>query len=182
MLGPRGSWRTKSLAAALAGALAFGCAGDKLVFEGGRFVQPQQGFAFAAPPASQPAWQRSDVDHTLAAWTRPGGARLSVQSECGRNPPSPQVLARSLLIGIEKKVLRQSGPVAVGPWGGWLQVVDVGEDPARALHMKSVTLVAENCTVDFLLVARDDFAALEADFDRWWQSFEYPAQPAGLGS
>jgi hypothetical protein len=182
MLAPRESRLAGSLAAALVGAgLALGCAGA-LVFEGGRYVHPEHGFAFAAPAPGQPPWERSEVENTLAAWTRPGGARLSVQSECGRRPPSPQVLARSLLIGVSAKVLRQSGPVAVGPWAGWSQVVDVGEDPARALHLKSVTLVAEECTVDFVLVARDDFAALEPDFDRWWQSFEYPAARPGAGS
>jgi hypothetical protein len=181
MVGARPRRLFGSLAAALAGAgLAVGCA-NELVLAGGRFVDPKHGFAFAAP--GEPPWQRSEIEHTLAAWARPGGARISVQAECGRNPTSPQVLARSLLIGVSPKVLRQAGPVAVGPWAGWSQSIDVGEDPTRALHIKTVTLVAEACTVDFMLVARDDFASLEPDFDRWWQSFEYPvAQPRGAGA
>lgn len=171
-----------TLGAALLGAgLAQGCAGD-LVFAGGRFVQREQRFAFAAPPPAEPPWTRARVEHTLAAWTRPSGARLAVLSECGRKPPSPQVLARSLWIGVQATALRQSGPVAVGAIGGWSQVVDVGEDPTRVLHMKTVTLVAEECTVDFVLLARDDFAALEPDFDRWWQSFESPVAPPGSRS
>jgi len=170
------------LAAALLGAaLVSGCASD-LLFANGRYLQRKQGFSFAAPTPDQPPWKPTRVEHTLAAWTRPGGARLAVLSECGRNPPSPQVLARSLWIGVEATVLRQSGPVAVGAFHGWSQIVDVGQDPARALHMKAVTLVAEECTVDFVLLARDDFASLEPDFDRWWQSFERPVAPSGTGS
>jgi hypothetical protein len=71
--------------------------------------------------------------------------------------------------------------VSVGPWPGWSQVVDVGGE-SRALHLKSVTLVAEGCTVDFLLLAGDDFESAETSFDSWWQSFEMPAPPPEAAS
>ena len=80
--------------------------------------------------------------------------------------------ARALLIGIDEKVLRQSGPVAVRDWQGWSQVLDVQEG-ARVLRLKTVTLVAEACSFDFVLVAGDDFEALETGFDAWWAGFQY---------
>jgi hypothetical protein len=169
MMGRRGGlFATLAGALALAG-LGIGCASD-LVLENGRLAHRKYGFSFAEP-SGDPPWQRTSLEDALAAWSRPGGARISVQAECGRNPPSPQVLARSLLIGVSRKQLLLSGPVAVGPWQGFAQVVDVG-DAGRPLYLKTVTLVAAPCTVDFLLLAGEDFAALESGFDLWWQSFE----------
>jgi hypothetical protein len=107
---------------------------------------------------------------------------MSAQSECGRKPPSPQVQARSLLIGVGTRVLRQSGPVAVGTTEGWSQVLDV-EEEARVLRLKTVTLVTADCTVDFMLIAGDEFESVEPGFDRWWQSFELlDTPPRGAGS
>jgi hypothetical protein len=176
----RGLFRRLAGALALAG-LGVGCAGP-LVYANGRFVHREQGFSFAAP-AGQPAWKRVDPDHALLAFLRPGGARMSVQAQCGREPKqSPQLLARGLLIGVAPLHMRQSGPVAVGPWPGWSQVVDLDVD-GRERHLKTVTLVARACIVDFLLVAGDDFEAAQTSFDAWWRSFEAGApQPGGAGS
>jgi len=161
--------------------LCGGCASDPAL-AGGRFVDPAHGFAFAVPEPGEPPWRPIRVDRTLVAYTRAGGARISAQSECGRNPPRPQVQARSLLIDVGPRVLRQSGPVAVGSTEGWSQVLDV-EEGARVLRLKTVTLVTRECTVDFLLIAGDDFETAEPGFDAWWQTFETTAvAPAGGGS
>lgn len=177
--------RGKGILGTLAGALAgvgvcVGCASD-LALVGGRLVHRKYGFSVAEPAPGSPPWKRIEVGHTLAAWERPGGARISLQAECGREPPMPQVQARSLLIGVEKKALRQSGPVGVGPWPGWSQIVEVG-DERRTLQLKTVTLVAEDCTVDFLLLAGEDFESAEPVFDAWWQSFEKAASPLEAAS
>jgi hypothetical protein len=169
-----------TLAGVLAG-LVLACAGDPLLVQNGRLVHRKYGFSFAEPATGSSPWRRIEVDHALVAWERAGGARLTVQSECGRHPPGPQVQARSLLIGIDQKELRQSGPVAVGPWPGWSQVLDVGGD-AQPLHLKTVTVVANGCTVDFLLLAGDDFDTAEASFDPWWQSFEMADPPPEAAS
>jgi hypothetical protein len=178
----RGQGFVGSLAGVLAGlAVALACASDPLLCANGRLVHRKYGFSFAAPEAGASPWRRIEVDRALAAWERPAGARLTVQSECGRKPARPQLQAYGLLIGVEQKRLLQSGPVAVGPWPGWSQRVDVG-DQARPLHMKTVTIVAQSCTVDFLLLAGDDFESAEAIFDRWWQSFEMPDRPPEVAS
>ena len=176
-----GCGRVGTLAAALVGALlSVACASD-LELVNGRYVHRKYGLSFAEPESGTPPWQRVDIHDTLAAWERPGGARMTVQAECHRKPPSPQVQARSLLIGVEQKTLRQSGPVAVGPWPGWSQQFDLGEPP-RALHLKTVTVVARDCTVDFLLMAGDDFQAAEPGFDAWWKSFEMSGAPEEAAS
>ena len=167
--------RRRGLVGTLAGALALaglgvGCAGP-LVYSNGRFLLREQGFSFADPAAGGLPWKRVEQDHALVAFVRPGGARMSAQAECGRKPQSPQLLARGLLIGVAPLRLRQSGPVAVGPWPGWSQVADVDVE-GRERHLKTVTLVAEGCTVDFLLVAGDDFESVEPGFDGWWKSFD----------
>ena len=91
------------------------------------------------------------------------------------------MLARSLLIGVDQRVLRQSGPVAVGSLQGWSQVVDV-EESGRVRRLKTVTLLAERCSYDFLLIAGDDFEGLEPGFDAWWGGFETGLLiPAGAG-
>ncbi len=171
-----------TLAGALLGVgLCGGCAGDSAL-AGGRFVDREHGFGFAAPEPGEPPWRLTRVDQTLVAYARPGGAQLSAQSECGRNPPSPQVQARSLLIGVGPRVLRQSGPVVVGRSEGWSQILDV-EEGGRVLRLKTVTLVTGECTVDFMLIAGEDFEAAEPGFDTWWQSFEVlGAAATGAGS
>ena len=176
-----GCGRVGSLAAALVGALlSIACASD-LVLVDGRYVQRKYGLSFAEPEPGTPPWRRVGLDDTLVAWERPGGARMTVQAECQRKPASPQVQARSLLIGVERKTLRQSGPVMIGPWPGWSQLFDVGE-PEQPLHLKTVTVVAQDCTVDFLLLAGDDFDAAEPGFDAWWKSFERSGAPAETAS
>jgi hypothetical protein len=176
-----GCGRVGTVAAALVGALlSVACASD-LVLVNGRYVQRKYGLSFAEPEPGTPPWKRVDLDDTLVAWERPSGARMTVQAECHRKPPSPQVQARSLVIGVERKSLLQSGPVAVGPWPAWSQEFDVGE-PQRALHLKTVTVVAQDCTVDFLLMAGDDFEAAEPGFDAWWKSFEKIGAPAETAS
>jgi hypothetical protein len=157
-----------------------GCAND-LARSGGRYVDTKHGFAFAAPEPGEPPWRPARVERTLAAYTRPGGTQMSVQSECGRRPPSPQVQARSLLIGVGTRVLRQSGPVAVQATEGWSQILDV-EEGSRVLRLKTVTLVTQDCTVDFMLIAGDDFESAEPGFDRWWASFEVLPSQQGAGS
>jgi hypothetical protein len=177
MAGLRRPGLLPTLTGALLGLGLFaGCAGDAAL-AGGRYVDPERRFAFSLPEPGEPPWRRIEVERTLVAWTRVGGARMSAQAECGRRPPSPQVLARSLLIGVGPRVLRQSGPVAVGEIQGWSQVLDVQEGE-RVVRLKSVTLVAGECTLDFLLVAGDDFEAAEPGFDAWWQSLEAPAPAA----
>lgn len=174
--------RVAALVTVLCAAWLGACAsGGDLVAANGRYLHRSLGFSMPDPAAADPAWQRTHVRRTQLAWERPGGARLSLYSECDRTPTTPQVLARSLLIGVEQRVLRQSGPVAAGNLQGWSQVVDV-EEAGHVRRLKTVTLIAERCSYDFLLIAGDDFESLEPGFDAWWAGFETGLLiPAGAG-
>lgn len=183
MAGASGTARVAALVGALCAAWLVACAGGgDLVATNGRYQHRYEGFSVPDPAVADPAWRRIKMRRTQLAYEREGGARLSLYSECDRTPTTPQVLARSLLIGVESRVLRQSGPVAVGSWQGWSQIADV-EEGGRVRRLKTVTLIAERCNYDFLLIAGDDFEALEPGFDAWWGGFESGVLvPAGAGS
>ncbi len=165
IVGPR---PIRCLAAALAFAVVWGCAGTPIVRDG-RAYHPEAGFSVVAPPLGD--WEPFRVDGAWLAYRSPSGAFMTLQTRCFRRYLNAQLRARHLLIGVSPRTVRQSGPVAVGPYGGWTQVVDVGEGEG-ALRLKTLTLLVEDCTYDFVLTARGDFAALEPAFDEWWQSFE----------
>jgi hypothetical protein len=172
MAGASGGSRFAARARALlAAALAVACASGDLRAGDGRYVHRTRGFSVPDVAHADPAWRRSNVPRTQLAYQRAGGAQLSLYSECGRTPTTPQVLARSLLIGLGAYVLRQSGPVAVGAFQGWSQVVDVEQD-GQVRRIKTVTLLVALCSYDFLLVAGDDFESLEPGFDAWWSGFD----------
>jgi hypothetical protein len=172
MAGASGGVRFAALAGALLGAALFAaCASGELLARDGRLVHRSAGFSVPDVALADPTWERVRVRRTQLAYERAGGARISLYSECDRTPTTPQVLARSLLIGLGAYVLRQSGPVAAGPLQGWSQVVDVEQD-GQVRRIKTVTLLAPRCSYDFLLVAGEDFEALEPGFDAWWSGLE----------
>jgi hypothetical protein len=42
------------------------------------------------------------------------------------------------------------------------------------VHLKTVTLIAADCSFDFMLATADALEPAEADFDAWWASFTLP--------
>jgi hypothetical protein len=154
--------------------LLLGCASDPFVVDGGRLVHPRHGFSVDVP--ERPPWERVSLD-AAAAFRTGGSARMSLQSGCGRPVAEPRIMARHLVIGLSEHTLRQSGPVAVGGWPGWFQVFDTLHG-GSAVRVKTVTLVAERCTFDWILSARSGFETAEPSFDAWWRSFEFAATPA----
>ena len=167
MDGPRPSaW----LALVLALAAIVGCASDRL-WRDGRVVHRELGFSVAAVPGGDSGrWTQVSVDGSWLAYRHASGSHMSLQTRCFRRFLNAQLRARHLLIGVEPRTLRQSGPVAVGAFSGWSQIVDVGEG-ARPVRVKTLTLLVEDCAYDWVLTARGDFESLEPDFDAWWQSF-----------
>ena len=154
--------------------LMLGCASSPLVVEGGRLVHPGHGFSIDVP--ERPPWEPFSVD-AAAAYRTGGSARMSLQSRCGRPVAEPRIMARHLVIGLSERTLRQSGSVSVGGWPGWFQVFDTLHGEA-VVRVKTVTLVAERCTFDWILSARSGFERAEPSFDAWWRSFEFAATPA----
>jgi hypothetical protein len=151
-----------------------GCASGALVVEDGRLRHARHGFSVALP--ERPPWERVSVD-AAAAFRTEGATRMSLQSRCGSPVADPRIMARHLVIGLPERTQRQSGPVSVGSWSGWFQVFDTLHDGV-AVRVKTVTLVIERCTFDWILSARSGFEAAQLSFDAWWQSFEFDAAAA----
>ena len=106
---------------------------------------------------------------------------MTFSSRCGEPITRPALLARHLRIGIPANVVREAGPLELGPLAGWQQVFDA--DAQRgAVRVKTVTFVANDCALDWVLLARDaeDFERAQGDFDAWWRtlSVESQAPPA----
>jgi hypothetical protein len=179
-----GGWRhTRRLRAAWAGvALAvpalWGCAASPLAPVDGGFVDERHGYRIGLPTRAEPPWRREKVEGSLLAFERPGPIRMTFSSRCGVPLTRPQLLARHLRIGIPAHVVRAEGPVAHASLEGWQQVFDA--DAARgAVRVKTVTLTANACAFDWVLIAREasDFESAERDFDAWWKTFAVEVVP-----
>lgn len=152
-------------------ALALGCA-TPVVRDGDRLRAPERGWSVAHPG---PAWERIRMEGAELAFARADGARLSLLRSCTRRDVPPQVLARQLLIGTGEREMLQSGPTTGGGLEGWSQSVQL----RGGTHFRSVTLVADRCAFDLVLVAPTDTAAdADAAFAAWWPTF-VPVPAAG---
>jgi hypothetical protein len=176
MGGARGAgYARAALAATLLGLpLLIGCASGPYAVDGGRLVHARHGFSVSIP--ERPPWEPISLGGA-AAFRGEGSARMSLQSRCGRPVAAPHIMARHLVIGLPERTLRQSGPVSVDDWPGWYQVFDT-LNGGTAVRVKTVTLVVEHCTFDWILSARSGFEAAEPSFDAWWRSFEFAADAA----
>jgi hypothetical protein len=164
---------------ALALPALWGCAASPLSAVGGGFVDKHHGYRIGVPPDSDPPWRAQEVEGSLLAYERPGPVRMTFSSRCGVPLTRPQLLARHLRIGIPAHVVRAEGPVQLGSIAGWQQVFDADAERG-AVRVKTVTLAANECAFDWVLVARGaaDFEGAERDFDVWWRSFAVDAATA----
>lgn len=105
---------------------------------------------------------------------------MSLQSRCSGPVADPAVMARHLRIGLPDHTLRQAGPIGVAGRSGWTQTLDT-RDPSGVVRVKTVTLVVEGCTLDWVLVATRGFEEAERDFDAWIASVRLPGEPALAG-
>jgi hypothetical protein len=168
-----------ALSCAASSCATLSCAtGGALEERNGRLHHRELGFAVASPVAltsasdgsyGSPRWERSRVDGAVLAYHRPG-ALMSLQATCGRPLAPPKILAWHLMIG-SKRTLRASGPVTVGLVEGWTLTFDTLQEGV-AVRVKTVTLVYDRCSYDWILSAQRGFEASERSFDAWWQSFE----------
>jgi hypothetical protein len=156
----------------------WGCAASPLAPVDGGFVDERHGYRIGLPTRAEPPWRREKVEGSLLAFERPGPIRMTFSSRCGVPLTRPQLLARHLRIGIPAHVVRAEGPVAHASLEGWQQVFDA--DAARgAVRVKTVTLTANACAFDWVLIAREasDFESAERDFDAWWKTFAVEVVP-----
>ena len=187
--------------------LATGACGGGPVLEGSAYRDRDLGWSIALPPGGAAHWTRIRVEGADLALRGSDGELLSVEVHCGGPLAPPEILARGLRIGVPDARVREQGEVMVDGRPGWAQVFDAGADgpgglaldrargagadrpqgapPASAapdpqpVRVKTVTRVDAHCVYDFVLAARGDWPAAEADFDAWWGSFRAPPAPAG---
>jgi hypothetical protein len=173
----RGIERGGPLGCALLGLLLIlGCAGDLVAVEGG-FRHRRHGYTLGAPDGSGPPWQRVEIEGAVIAFRRPGPQTVSVQSSCGRSVTDPAILSRHLVIGVDRQVVQQAGPALVDGRNGWTQTFDTPE----GVRIKTVTAVAGDCVIDWILAAKrgPDFEDAERAFDAWWSASRLPEDAAG---
>jgi hypothetical protein len=164
--------------ALLAGWLAAGCAADLVRTEDG-YRHIRHRYSIGVPGGPGPAWEEIDVKDAWVAFRRAGPQTLSMQSRCGRPVAHPAIMARSLVLGIRDRRLRQAGPIVVAGRNGWSQTFDTASDGV-VLRVKTVTVVIDGCTFDWTLAAIGDFAAAERAFDAWWGSFRLDPPDGGV--
>ncbi|MGH0034865.1 MAG: hypothetical protein ACQGVK_07530 [Myxococcota bacterium] len=133
----------------------------------------------AANAASGPlGWRRIEVEGADLAFRSGAGAgeaTMVVASRCGGPDATLPVLARHLLIGTGPRERTQAGPASVAGQPAWVQWAEVRGEGAP-VRLKTVTTRVDGCLVDFVLAATGGFDRAVPDFDRWWASFEPPAE------
>jgi hypothetical protein len=156
--------------------LILGCAGDLVAVDGG-FRHRRHGYTLGAPEGPGAPWHRVEIDGAVIAFRRPGPLTISVQSSCGRSVTDPAILSRHLVIGVDRQVLQQAGPAVVDGRNGWTQTFDTPE----GVRIKTVTAVAGDCVIDWILAAKrgPDFEDAERAFDAWWSASRLPEDAAG---
>jgi hypothetical protein len=153
------------------------CASSPLdPFDGG-FRNARHGYWIGTPPGSDPPWESDEVEGSLLAFRRPPGFRMTFSSRCRETLARPEFLARHLRIGIPANVVRESGPVELSGLAGWEQVFDA-DTGGGAVRVKTVTIVANGCALDWVLIGRETggFDEAERDFDAWWRTLAVTPQ------
>ena len=81
------------------------------------------------------------------------------------------MLARHLQIGLPERTQRDSRPLRIGETAGWSRTLDV-RGPEGVVRVETVTVVYENCVLDWVLTGGASFEDAKPLFDAWWSSFE----------
>jgi hypothetical protein len=158
--------------------LIAGCASRLTRTEDG-YRHTRHHYTIGVPRGPGAAWERTEIDGAWIGFRRPGPQTVSMQSRCDRPVAHPAIMARTLVLGIRERTLRQAGPIVVAGRSGWSQTFDTRSDGV-AVRVKTVTVVIGGCSYDWTLVAIGDFAPAERAFDAWWGTFRL--DPPGGGS
>jgi hypothetical protein len=110
------------------------------------------------------------LEGAVLAFRRPGPEALSLQSRCGRPVAEPVFMARHLMYGLPERTLVAAGPIQVDGRDAWTQTLDTVQEGV-SVRVKTVTLVAADCSFDWILMTAADFEPAEQAFDSWWGSF-----------
>jgi hypothetical protein len=84
-------------------------------------------------------------------------------------------MARHLVFRLPDRELVAAGPIPVDGRNGWAQIFDTVQGGV-SVRVKTVTVVASDCTFDWVLASTGDFDTAEVDFDAWWGTFRLGAR------
>lgn len=146
-----------------------GCISPTLSWKGDHFRHRKHDYTIGKPP---PPWRQVEVKGAVLAFQGTGPDTMSLQSRCGRPVTSAQLMARHLLIGLPRRRLVAAGPVAVSGRNAWAQIVDTIQTGNVPVRLKTITLVARDCTFDWVLASGGGFDEAERAFDAWWATFQ----------
>lgn len=157
--------------------LGAACAGD-LALEGHgaerRYRHREHGYRIAPPPAlAGLEWQRHELEGADLAFRARDDERvhLSLLSRCRGTRAGAEVLARALTAGVDRERFETRQALVVLGRPGWTQTFDA----EAGTRVRTVTVVAERCVFDWLVVApAPRFDAAATCFDAWWPTFELP--------
>ena len=149
-----------------AGLAASACASDLVATQGG-FAHAKRGWRIEAP---QGAWTRATVEGAELAFRDAAGAWMSLASRCGIARTDPRALVRELAIGLPSRTLVREGEVRVDGRPGWSQTWRIRVGDAER-ELEAVSVVADGCVYDWVLVSGAGSTALDESFERWWGSF-----------
>jgi hypothetical protein len=158
----------RARAGILAAALSAACAGPLQATEAG-WRHARQDYSIGTPDGPGEPWTRVDLKGAVLAFRRPGPEGMSLQSHCGRPVASAPQMARNLLIGLPAHTEVTGAPVQVSGQPGWKQRFETTQD-GTPVRVVTVTVVARDCSFDFVLASSDPSGSAEEAFDAWWSS------------
>jgi hypothetical protein len=147
-----------------------GCASSPISKIEGGYRHRRHDYTIARPAGPGEVWQRVTLEGAVLAFRRPGPEFLGLQSRCGRPVAAPVFMARHLVIGLPERTLVAAGPTLVDGRDAWTQTFDAVQEGV-SVRVKTVTLVATDCSFDWILMTAGPFEPAEQSFDAWWGSF-----------
>ncbi|MDP6980588.1 MAG: hypothetical protein QF570_18660 [Myxococcota bacterium] len=158
-------------------ALGWGCASTGLTGHG--FRHHDHGYWLPHPQAIEGwSWRIIDVDDAQLAYRGNRDAYMAVDSTCEASERDPAILGRQLLVGIanRNRVESDSFPFAGGQ--AYSQLVEADGEAARVVRTRTVTVVRDECVIDFVLAVAEGHPEVEASFEKWWRGFTPDASPS----
>lgn len=181
----RNAWGTVSVCVFVAFA-AVSCAGSG--FKHGIYTQPEVGYSIPDPNRLAPAqaeseakaWSRTSIRGADLAYHGPHDAYMALSSHCDEDETRPALLARQLLVGLEKRKRLSAEEFEFAGGQAFRQSIQSLDESGEALRTRTVTLVRGGCVVDWVMVVPGSVPEVEETFDRWWQAFDPGTMPGAV--
>ncbi len=157
-------------------ALALGVLTSCAQFGGGRETRAPLSYLLDSPSRAGVVWEEVVLEDAELAFRGSQHETMAFFSSCKIEARSARTLARQLTTGISPTRWQRRESVTVAGREGWLQEFEF-EISDRKRTMKTVTVVANRCSYDWVLVAGSTYDIAVESFDGWWSSFRFAETP-----